>query len=112
VLAALTGLGPVKREGSGSLAHCPSHDDTHPSLRVDEKDGKVLLVCRSRGCPPEGIVSALGLRMRDLFPAGEGGGVQPPPARATVQPERLHTHAFPRARARVGARGQLGSHYP
>jgi hypothetical protein len=50
-------------------ARCPVHGpDRHPSLSIGEgKDGRVLLLCRSHNCPPEQIVLALGLSMRDLF---------------------------------------------
>ncbi len=47
-------------------ALCPAHDDKNPSLSVTEKDGKILLHCH-RGCSPEEIVSAMGLKMSDLF---------------------------------------------
>jgi hypothetical protein len=41
----------------------------HPSLDIDEADdGRVLFVCRSRGCSPESIVAGAGLELRDLFP--------------------------------------------
>jgi hypothetical protein len=31
-------------------------------------DGKTLLNCKARGCPPEAIVSAVHMTMADLFP--------------------------------------------
>jgi hypothetical protein len=56
-----------KRIGHGRyLAKCPAHPDNHPSLNI--RDGKkcVLLKCWP-GCTPEQIVSAMGLRMSDLW---------------------------------------------
>lgn len=44
---------------------CPSHDDHDPSLRVTQKNDRVLLVCHT--CSAEEIVGALGLSMSDLF---------------------------------------------
>ena len=38
--------------------HCPAHNDTHPSLSVDERDGKTLFVCRS-GCEQPDVLAAL-----------------------------------------------------
>jgi len=61
----LTGL---KRSGSEWAARCPAHDDRRQSLTVREgDDGRVLLHCHA-GCTPHEIVSALGLRLGDLFP--------------------------------------------
>lgn len=51
----------------GYLAHCPAHEDSHPSLHVQEgDDGRALLICRA-GCFVEEVLAALGLAMRDLF---------------------------------------------
>ena len=66
LLSRLTGV--KKYAGGQYTARCPAHDDQHNSLSVFIKpDGTVLLNCH-RGCPPEKIVAALGLEMRDLFP--------------------------------------------
>lgn len=64
------GCNPLpKNDGRYYLAHCPAHDDQHPSLKVEEApDGKVLLKCFA-GCSAKQIVRALGLEMDDLFPA-------------------------------------------
>ena len=46
-------------EGTGFLAHCPSHDDTHESLRIDVTgDGRLLVVCRA-GCPQSEVAGAI-----------------------------------------------------
>lgn len=63
----------VRKSGAGWEARCPAHEDRRQSLTVREaEDGKILVSCHAgengRGCPPEAIVSALGLTVRDLFP--------------------------------------------
>ena len=64
----LSRLRGVTRSGKGYRAHCPAHDDQHPSLSIAQgEDGRVLIMCHA-GCPPEDIVRAIGLEMRDLFP--------------------------------------------
>lgn len=67
-------LPSAKRDGRGWMARCPAHDDRRPSLSIDEgEDGRVLVYCFV-GCPPEAIVGAIGLTLRDLMPdAGEAG---------------------------------------
>ncbi len=63
----LSKLDKVKKINfSEHTASCPAHDDKNPSLSVTEKDGKILLHCH-RGCSPEEIVSAMGLKMKDLY---------------------------------------------
>ena len=48
-------------------ASCPAHDDKKPSLSISlTEDRKILLHCHA-GCPAENIVSAMGLKMQDLF---------------------------------------------
>lgn len=55
----------------GHEARCPAHDDHTASLSVGEGEGgKILLRCHA-GCTAQQITAALGLTMRDLFPAGE-----------------------------------------
>ena len=50
-------------------ARCPSHDDKSPSLSVREGDeGTVLLHCFA-GCSALDICGAIGVELRDLFPA-------------------------------------------
>lgn len=64
-----------RRSGRGrGMARCPAHKDRRASLSVRETDsGSVLLHCFA-SCEVEAVVSSLGLRMEDLFPArGEPG---------------------------------------
>lgn len=66
----LSRLDSVRRIGPDRWrARCPAHDDRHPSLSIREcTDGKVLLKCWA-GCTVHEIVTAVGLRLDDLFPA-------------------------------------------
>ena len=58
----------VKRMSNGYSALCPSHSDNNNSLSIDEgNDGRILLNCHA-GCSTADVVSALGLKMKDLFP--------------------------------------------
>lgn len=56
--------------GSGQWsACCPAHEDRHQSLSVRVgRDGRILLKCHA-GCTAGEVAGALGLTMRDLFPA-------------------------------------------
>jgi hypothetical protein len=47
-------------------AKCPSHDDRHNSLSVSHRHGKWLLKCHA-GCSIDAIVSAMGIKVSDLF---------------------------------------------
>jgi len=65
-------LDRVKPNGAGWMARCPAHDDRTPSLSIREGDeGCVLLHCHA-GCLTEQILSALGLKMSDLYPKTNG----------------------------------------
>ncbi|MBQ3183981.1 MAG: hypothetical protein IJB57_09980 [Clostridia bacterium] len=66
-------------------ASCPAHDDRNPSLSVSGKDGKILLHCHG-GCTPEEIVSAMGLKMSDLFTEADRRPV------CDNRPERTHVY--------------------
>ena len=51
----------VQQRGAGWVALCPAHEDSTPSLSVDETDdGNVLLKCHA-GCPFESIAKAVGM---------------------------------------------------
>ena len=65
ILSRLKNVRPIL---NGWKASCPAHHDRQPSLSVSvSDDGRVLLYCHA-GCKVEDVVSALGLKMRDLFP--------------------------------------------
>lgn len=68
VLAALRSREKAPRpSGTGWTARCPAHDDLTPSLTIGvRKDGEALVYCQA-GCETEDVVTALGLKMRDLF---------------------------------------------
>ncbi len=68
----------VRKSGDGWTARCPAHHpDRHPSLSVTEREGKILLTCRSQKCSAKSIVEALGLKMTDLFPESHRNGCRP-----------------------------------
>jgi hypothetical protein len=59
----------AKRSGKDWTASCPAHDDSKASLSISEaENGSVLVHCFA-GCTAQSIVDALGLTMKDLFPA-------------------------------------------
>jgi len=61
-----------QRAGSGWRAQCPAHDDRRGSLSISPGDnGGVVLHCHA-GCDPGAVVAALGLRLSDLMPNGNG----------------------------------------
>ncbi len=75
-----------KPSGAGWAARCPAHNDHDPSLSVVAgSDGRALVKCHA-GCNPGRIVSALGLRMSDLFAttAPTTSPTTTPPARAAA----------------------------
>jgi hypothetical protein len=62
-------LDAARRSGGQWIGRCPAHSDARPSLAIREgDDGRVLLHCHT-GCTVEAIVAAMGLEMRDLYPA-------------------------------------------
>ena len=54
-------------EGDGFLAHCPAHDDSHRSLRIDVNErGKLLLHCRA-GCSGRDVIRELpGIELENI----------------------------------------------
>ncbi len=61
-------LSGVTKSGNGFQALCPGHDDSNPSLHIEQgNDGRVLLKCHA-GCVLEEIISPIGLSKKDLFP--------------------------------------------
>src|SRR5262245_60659061 len=75
-------LPSAKKSGKGYSAKCPGHDDQQASLSISTgEDGRVLLTCHA-GCDVKQIVSAVRLKLSDLFPKKRqkgGSGHQPPP---------------------------------
>ena len=61
----LSRFGEVEEMADGFLVHCPSHADSHPSLRIGVSD-KVLLKCRA-GCQTGDVLKALDLSWADLM---------------------------------------------
>lgn len=53
-----------KRAGDGWSCKCPAHDDSNPSLSLNEKNGKVLVRCHA-GCDQKSVIAAL--RERGLW---------------------------------------------
>jgi len=67
IMAFLNRLQNLRRNGSGWMALCPSHDDRKSSLSIGQgDDGRILLHCFA-GCHAEQVVAAVGLTMADLF---------------------------------------------
>ena len=60
--------------GNSHMATCPCHDDKKASLSIscDSKNNRTLLYCHA-GCDTRGILSRVGLEMKDLY-EGEGEG--------------------------------------
>jgi hypothetical protein len=76
----LTKLDGVTKVSTGWSARCPAHQDHNASLSVGEgEDGRILVKCFA-GCSTESVVSAMGLKMSDLFPE-ESRRLPPRPAR-------------------------------
>ena len=55
ILAFTSHLQGVRSSGNGYVALCPCHEDTDPSLSLDERNGKVLFRCHA-GCSQETLV--------------------------------------------------------
>jgi hypothetical protein len=64
----ITHFSRVEGTGKQYKACCPAHDDKTPSLAISQGDeGKILVHCH-KGCTPESILFAVGLKQEDLFP--------------------------------------------
>jgi hypothetical protein len=64
----LSRLNKVKSKGRDSwMCECPAHQDKSPSLKIDLKNGKILIKCWS-GCDTESILNAIGLDFSDILP--------------------------------------------
>jgi hypothetical protein len=51
----------ARRSGQQWMAPCPAHEDKSPSLRIAERNGRVLLHCFS-GCDQRDVIDALKAR--------------------------------------------------
>ena len=80
----LSNLADVSETSAGQWeARCPAHEDRRASLSISSgDDGRVLLHCHA-GCTPQAVCEAVGLRLSDLFPSGNGKPHDAPKA-ATV----------------------------
>ena len=68
-------LAPFRSRATVGLAHCPSHSDSDPSLRLAvTPDGTALVKCRA-GCQTADVLSAVGLSFNDLRGIDVSGGV-------------------------------------
>lgn len=68
-------------------AVCPVHRGERRNLKVTEaSDGRVLLKCFARDCDWRGIVGALGLDGRALFPVGHSSGPRAKPSPLKPRP--------------------------
>jgi putative DNA primase/helicase len=73
--------------GEGWMACCPAHDDTTPSLSIDETSaGRVLVNCFA-GCSQASVIAAL--RRRGLWPGHSQHMATEPDARQSNEPDRL-----------------------
>lgn len=65
----LSRLESSKKTGNGRwMARCPAHKDSTASLAIREtEDGKILCHCFA-GCNIGEVLSAVGLKVNDLFP--------------------------------------------
>ena len=76
----LTKLEGVTKASTGWSARCPAHQDHNASLSVGEgEDGRILVKCHA-GCSTESVVSAMGLKLSDLF-AEASRNLPPRPAK-------------------------------
>ena len=83
VLAALRAKGhEARRVDKGWNCRCPAHDDTNPSLSIDQGDGGRALVYCHTGCSVDAVCAAIGLKPADLFAHDPiGNGHEPKPRR-------------------------------
>jgi hypothetical protein len=75
----------ARRSGKAWMARCPAHEDSTPSLSIDEKDGKILLFDHGGGCSLQSICDAMGIGVRDLFTNGTSSADVPPGPKRIVE---------------------------
>ncbi len=99
VLSRLKERGEVSKTDRGWEAHCPAHEDAHPSLGVNRgDDGRALLFCQA-GCSFRDVTAALGMRVGELFVRGASGQRRASVARTPEAPKRL---AAPKPKPALG----------
>jgi hypothetical protein len=101
----------VKQTGAGRwMARCPAHEDRSPSLSVREtENGRTLLHCFG-SCPNGDVLSAMGLRMSDLFEKPLGHHF--PPVRGGFNARELFGTQRARGARRRDARDEGGRRWP
>lgn len=88
----------LRKSGHGWRGRCPAHEDRAPSLSVRlTDDGKLLLRCFA-GCRIEDIVAALGISLRELFPARDSGHERRSPPRPRSALYQARADVFREAR--------------
>ena len=91
ILSRLDGV----RKGSGEgqyMAKCPAHEDRSPSLGVKDNGDKIIINCFA-GCSVDDVVSAIGLKLTDLFASDMANGerlTEDDMKRLKVAAKRLH----------------------
>jgi putative DNA primase/helicase len=66
-----------RKSGRDYSVQCPSHEDKKNSLSIGEADEKILVKCHA-GCQTESILSAVGLKLSDLFTTNGNGKASDP----------------------------------
>lgn len=66
-LSILRSLPGFREHGDSFFVRCPIHDEKTGSLRVTQKNGRLLLCCHGCHAPTKAILDALGLSWGDLF---------------------------------------------
>ena len=89
-------LKSVRRSGKGWVALCPCHDDTDPSLSLQQKNGTVLFRCHA-GCDQGDLVAFF--RKVGVLSSGQDAGSLPEYYRDQLIVERyLYTDGSGKAR--------------
>ena len=57
----------AKKNGVGYVCKCPVHDDSTPSLSIQQGSEAIIFHCHA-GCLPENILAKTGLKFSDLYP--------------------------------------------
>jgi hypothetical protein len=84
----LSRLQGVKGRGASRwVAKCPAHKDRSPSLSIAQLPDGRLLLNDFGGCSVQAILDALGLELKDLFPAPLGHHLAP------IERAGSHAHA-------------------